>query len=333
LGLLAQVPTVMIDTLYLFPQTYEFVKNVSEKYPEMELKVYYPEGFAEGQGHRFDMLHGDDLWTDDFEHYSYLTKVEPTVRALRELDPRAWITGRRRSQGDERGSLAMVESDDGRLKINPLAHWTLEQVWAYIRAHSVPYNPLHDEGYASIGDSMNTRPLEPGETERAGRFMYSGKQTTECGMHSHNARVEALQKAAKAEHRVLEVPQIPCDSCLEVNASIFPEVVLRADRHVLIEFYSPFCGHCHAFAPAYEEIAQNLTGSEQVIVARMDIFTDNMPRAGKAAGFGPFHAYPTIYLAHPDREAGKLRLARYDGEKDVLPLLDWLSRELNMPEG
>jgi len=179
---------------------------------------------------------------------------------------------------------------------------------------------------------MNTRPLESGETERAGRFMYSGKKTTECGMHSHRVRVEALQKAAKAEHRVLEVPQIPCDSCLEVHASNFEEVVLQAERHVLIEFYSPFCGHCHAFAPGYEEIAQNLSGSKQVIVARMDIFTDTMPQSGKDAGFA-LHAYPTIYLAHPNKESSKLRLARYEGEKDVLPLLDWLSREIHMPEG
>jgi len=327
MGLLAQVPTVMIDTLHLFPQTYDFVENVSKKYPEMELKVFYPEGFSEGQAHRFDMLHGDDLWTDDFEHYSYLTKVEPTVRALRELEPHAWITGRRRSQGDERGNLEIVESDDGRVKVNPLARWTLEQVWAYIRSHGVPYNPLHDKGYASIGDSMNTRPLEPGETERAGRFMYSGKTTMECGMHAHKARVEVLQKAAEAEHRVLQVPQIPCASCLEVHPGNFEEVVMQADRHVLVEFYSPFCGHCHAFAPRYEEIAQNLSGSEQVTVARMDIFTNNIPKAGKTAGFA-LHAYPTIYLAHLDKEVGQLRLARYDGEKDVLPLLDWLSEKL-----
>jgi len=328
LGLLSEVPAIMIDTLHLFPETYEHVRNVSKRYPQMKLHEYFPKSFSAGQGYRFDVLNGDDLWTLDFDHYAYLTKVEPTVRALRERDPRAWITGRRRSQGNERGSLAVVELDDGRLKLNPLADWTLSQVWEYIVAHGVPYNSLHNKGYASVGDLMNTRPLNQGEAERAGRFMYTGANTTECGMHAHRARVEALQRAAESQHKQLEMPSLPCDSCLELGPSTFEELVIRTKpkQCMLIEFYSPMCGHCQAFGPTYAGIAQKLSAAQQITPARMDIFSNSIPQSGKDAGF-IVDAYPTMYLACPDAQSGSLRVAKYKGDKEERPVLDWLTAE------
>merc|ERR1712218_339109 len=100
-----------------------------------------------------------------------------------------------------------------------------EQVWTYLHSHSVPYNPLHDRGYASIGDVMNTRPLEAGESERSGRFMYSGTNVTECGMHQHQARIEAMQRAAKTKRQQLQIPPLPCGFCLELVPDRFEALV------------------------------------------------------------------------------------------------------------
>jgi phosphoadenosine phosphosulfate reductase len=98
------------------------------------------------------------------------------------MDTFAWLNGRRRSQGGARASLPFFEFDvDGRLKVNPLANWTYDQTWEYIREHNVPYNPLHDQGYKSIGDKMTTFPVGENEPERAGRWQGSSK--TECGIH------------------------------------------------------------------------------------------------------------------------------------------------------
>lgn len=101
-----------------------------------------------------------------------------------------------------------------RLKLNPLAYWSKEQVWEYIRAHHVPYNALHDKGYASIGDMMSTRPTKEGDGEREGRFV--GQNQSECGMHTHLAKVEKLREEAKEEGEEFEMPHLPCDDCIEV---------------------------------------------------------------------------------------------------------------------
>ncbi|MEO0770686.1 MAG: phosphoadenylyl-sulfate reductase, partial [Cyanobacteria bacterium J06649_4] len=111
-----------------------------------------------------------------------LTKVEPLQRALKDLNVNAWITGRRRDQSQTRQDLPIFERDaEGRLKINPLAHWTKKEVWAYIVEQGVLYNSLHDQGYTSIGDEPLTTPTAANEDERAGRWR--GIEKTECGIH------------------------------------------------------------------------------------------------------------------------------------------------------
>jgi len=325
-GHLGKMPVVMIDTLHLFPETYAFVQNLSGRYPNMDLRVYYPHGFGAGQKDEFDKKYGARLWVADFGRYSYLSKVEPTERALDDLKAQAWITGRRRSQGGERKSLQVVEWDNGRLKVNPLANWTLDQVWKYLHSHHVPYNPLHDRGYTSIGDIMTTRPVTKGESERAGRF--SGTNKTECGIHSHNEKLEAMRQEA-AEHGVpFEVPTVPCGLCLEVRPGNFWELVLETRHDMLMEFYSPFCGHCHEMAPKYEEIGRRvLAVAPEFKVARMDIISHEVPLVGRDAGF-ELDAYPTIFLVRPGAELGKPQLTKYMGTKDVKPLLEWLREQL-----
>jgi phosphoadenosine phosphosulfate reductase len=114
----------------------------------------------------------------------HVRKVEPLRRALSGLD--AWITGLRRQQGPTRTGTAKIELDEangGCLKINPLADWDTDRVWAYVREHDVPYNALHDRGYPSIGCAPCTRPVRPGEDIRAGRWWWEASDQRECGLH------------------------------------------------------------------------------------------------------------------------------------------------------
>lgn len=128
-------------------------------------------------------MHGKDLWMNDTSYYDALVKIEPTFRALADLDVKVWITGRRRSQGDQRSDLQVLEVQrDGRIKINPLAHWSYSRTLEYARAHGVYYNPLFDRGYKSVGDVMTTHPVEAHAPERSGRW--AGQLKSECGMHN-----------------------------------------------------------------------------------------------------------------------------------------------------
>lgn len=329
LGLLRQIPVVMVDTLHLFPETYGLVKTASDRYKDLQLRVFYPKSFTAGQRELFDNKYGKQLWSLDFERYSSLTKVEPTARALQQLNVTAWITGRRRSQGGPRKQLALAEWDGGRLKLNPLARWTLDEVWQHIRRQHVPYNPLHDRGYASIGDSMNTRPIAKGEPERAGRF--SGSNETECGMHTHLAKVEKqlaeLRSKAARGRGSSRGPTLPCDGCLELESGTFKELVLETQRDMVIEFYSPYCSHCRVMAPKYQKVATSLAAVPEIIVARMDMTQNKIPSEGQGAEFD-VHGFPTICLVRPIRP-GKIRVLKYTGHHNERAVLTWLKRELS----
>ncbi len=112
-----------------------------------------------------------------------IRKVEPLNRAL--AGNRAWVTGQRRAQSATRSALDVQENDEahGMTKFNPLADWSEQDVWNYIRANKVPYNPLHDKGYPSIGCEPCTRAIQPGEDVRAGRWWWENPETKECGLH------------------------------------------------------------------------------------------------------------------------------------------------------
>jgi len=112
-----------------------------------------------------------------------IRKVEPLKRAL--AGNKAWVTGQRRAQSSTRAELAIEEQDaaHGMTKFNPLADWSEDDVWHYIRSNNVPYNPLHDKGYPSIGCEPCTRAIQPGEDVRAGRWWWENPDTKECGLH------------------------------------------------------------------------------------------------------------------------------------------------------
>jgi phosphoadenosine phosphosulfate reductase len=165
-----------LDTGFFFPETYELIDRI-EKHYGIAVERYYPALTPDAQARAF----GDGLWSRDPDLCCRLRKVEPLKRALEGLS--AWVTAIRRDQTPARAASPKVgwDGEYGLVKLNPLADWTHEQVWAYIRRHNVPYNPLHDRNYPSIGCTHCTRPVQPGEDLRAGRW--PGLAKTECGLH------------------------------------------------------------------------------------------------------------------------------------------------------
>lgn len=173
------VPVVFLDTLHHFPQTLELVAQAQKLY-NLNLQVYQTEGVDSREA--FADRYGAALWDTDISQFHQITKIEPLQRSLKDLETIAWITGRRRDQATTRADMPVFELDTKqRLKVNPLAAWTRKASWAYVAEHQVIYNPLHDQGYLSIGDEPITTPVAEGEDERAGRWRGTGK--TECGIH------------------------------------------------------------------------------------------------------------------------------------------------------
>lgn len=170
-----QVPVIFLDTERLFPETYTFKDQFVKQYG-LNLVEYHP---ATDPG---------DLFRTDPDRCCAIRKVEPMQRALGGLD--AWVTSLRRDQSDTRSDADLLEyhevDDRPLVKVLPLAHWTRTEVWNYILANKIPYHPLLDQGYSSIGCWPCTRPTAAGEQERAGRW--SGQQKTECGLHTFTKR-------------------------------------------------------------------------------------------------------------------------------------------------
>ena len=165
-----------LDTDFHFKETYETRDRMVEKYGLQFVQVK-PLITPEEQAAE----HGDELWKRDPNACCNIRKVEPLTRILGQYD--AWITGIRRDQAPTRANAKKVEYDYkfGLMKFNPIASWTSEDVWNYIKANDVIYNPLHDQNYPSIGCHYCTRQVMPGENPRAGRW--SGSDKTECGLH------------------------------------------------------------------------------------------------------------------------------------------------------
>jgi phosphoadenosine phosphosulfate reductase len=180
IDLLAQVadhPVVFyLDTGLLFPETYALIETVQSRYGISPVRVA-PTLTVKEQGERY----ANALWTVNADLCCHLRKVEPLARYL--ADKRAWMTGIRRDQTLARQNASIVGLDNrhGIVKINPLARWTSKDVFRYLVKHDVPYNPLHDHGYPSIGCVPCTRPVNPGDDARAGRW--AGQEKTECGLH------------------------------------------------------------------------------------------------------------------------------------------------------
>lgn len=171
------VPVVYVDTDYLFPETYATVRAVEERYgiTALAFRAALPPATQE-------RLHGPALWERDPDACCAIRKVEPMRAALAPFA--AYLTGLRRDQAETRRETPLIQWDAkfGLLKLNPLATWDEKAVWAYIMQHGLPYNPLHDQGYPSLGCTNCTLAVHPGDDLRAGRWSGTGK--IECGLHT-----------------------------------------------------------------------------------------------------------------------------------------------------
>jgi phosphoadenosine phosphosulfate reductase len=161
-----------LDTHHLFPETYAYWRDVEKRYGTT-IEVFEGPSTEE-----LAAVHGERLWERKPDLYLSIAKVAPLVRALGDLD--AWIAGIRRDQSPTRADAPKLGWDEHHelWKANPLADWTDEMCWDYIRARELPYNPLHDRGYDSIGDTHSTQP----GAGRSGRWVGTGK--VECGIHT-----------------------------------------------------------------------------------------------------------------------------------------------------
>ena len=171
-----------LDTGRLFPETYELIAKTQKRYP-LTFKIYYPNTEAT---ERMVAQKGINLFYESVENRKMccgVRKVEPLQRALKNKD--AWISGLRRAQAVTRSSVETFEWDEGnqKIKINPLAFWSLEDLQKYITKNKVDINPLHKQGFVSIGCSCCTRAIKSGEDIRAGRWWWETPEQKECGLH------------------------------------------------------------------------------------------------------------------------------------------------------
>lgn len=171
------IPVILIDTGYLFPETYRFVEELTARL-DLNLKVYRarrsPAWQEAVEGRRWEQgLAG-------LEAYNRENKVEPMERALRELGGATWFAGLRRSQSASRASVPFVSESGGRYKVHPIADWSDRDVFRYLREHRLPYHPLWEQGYISVGDTHTTQPLHAVDSPEATRFFGLKR---ECGLH------------------------------------------------------------------------------------------------------------------------------------------------------
>lgn len=165
-----------LDTGLLFPETYGLWKRLEDRYG-LTIRAVRPQYTVEEQA----ALEGPALWSVDPDRCCELRKMVPLRQALEPFD--AWISAIRRDQTPDRADAPVVgwEGKFGLVKVNPLVRWTFDDVRAHVKAHDVPYNPMHDRGYPSIGCWPCTTPVAPGEDPRAGRWR--GREKKECGLH------------------------------------------------------------------------------------------------------------------------------------------------------
>jgi len=184
-----------LETGRLHKETLAMVDKVREHYG-YEIALYRPQTDAVDA---YVAQNGLNAFYDSIEmrrECCRIRKVEPLSRAL--AGNKAWITGQRRAQSTTRSELAVQEDDaaHGIVKFNPLAEWSEQDVWDYLRSNGVPYNALHDQGYPSIGCEPCTRSIQPGEDVRAGRWWWENPDSKECGLHMVDGKLIRIKSVA-----------------------------------------------------------------------------------------------------------------------------------------
>jgi phosphoadenosine phosphosulfate reductase len=171
------IPVVLIDTGYLFPETYRFIDQLTERL-KLNLKTFRSDSSPAWQESRFGKLWDQGL--DGIEQYNRINKKEPMERALKELGAETWFSGLRRAQAKTRSATAPIEFKRGRFKVHPIFDWTDRDVGRYLKENDLPYHPLWDKGYLSIGDWHTTRSLA--EVDSVEELRFFGLKR-ECGLH------------------------------------------------------------------------------------------------------------------------------------------------------
>jgi len=191
-----QARVFLLDTGRLPQETYDVIEAARQRYGR-DFEVFVPNTQALEALLRQQGPNGFYASKENRKGCCHVRKVEPLARAL--SGAQAWLTGLRRSQSFTRTLLPFIEVDEGHggiLKLNPLAAWSEEQVWAYIRERELPYNALHDKGYPSIGCAPCTRAILPGEEIRAGRWWWEEAEHRECGLHVKDQALNRIQETA-----------------------------------------------------------------------------------------------------------------------------------------
>ncbi len=182
--LVPAIPVIFIDTGYLFPESYLFARDLTERLG-LNLRKFIPSMTAAEQ----EALNGR-LWekgADELKRYNFINKIEPMDRAIRETGATAWLAGLRREQSNSRGGLPVVQRQNKVTKIHPIIDWDVRRMHRYMVDHDLPYHPLWDQGYVSVGDWHSTSKLLDGMTEEQTRF--NGLKR-ECGLHEDSGRLD-----------------------------------------------------------------------------------------------------------------------------------------------
>ena len=171
------IPVILTDTGYLFPETYQFVDTLTDKL-KLNLKVYRDDLSPAWQEARYGKLWEQGV--EGIEKYNRMNKVAPMQKALQDLQAKTWFAGLRRSQSEQRETLPVVQRLEKQFKVYPILDWSNKDVHYYLKDHELPYHPLWEQGYVSIGDWHTTRALEAGMSEQDTRFFGMKR---ECGLH------------------------------------------------------------------------------------------------------------------------------------------------------
>jgi phosphoadenosine phosphosulfate reductase len=274
-GLLPKVNVLAVDTLHLFPETLEFLKDMESAY-DFKAHISMAEGIT-GYGAEakamYDKKYGADLWQTNIEEYDRLCKVEPFQRGLKTLGAEIVVTGRTRWQGNERAWLDIYEAPrkpGGLGNCNPIAYWTLEDTFDYIAMNKILHHPLHAKGYPSIGDAKDTIPIpEDGSVifkdfkftgdktewlgyalERKGRFVglknKDGSTKTECGIHVSGAEKTWDRDLWDKSTTVKDV---------QTEGEI--KTLMEGTDGSLVAVYAPWCQFCQAMEGSFEEASKS----------------------------------------------------------------------------
>lgn len=171
------IPVILTDTGYLFPETYQFIDRLTEQL-KLNLQIFKAKESAAWQEARYGKLWEQGV--EGIEQYNTLNKVEPMNRALETLNAGTWFAGLRREQSQSRAQLPVLSVQRGVFKILPIIDWDNRQVYQYLKQHGLEYHPLWEQGYLSVGDTHTTRKWEPGMAEEETRFFGLKR---ECGLH------------------------------------------------------------------------------------------------------------------------------------------------------